>query len=112
MRRRRKLEDAQSEGFCSLCEAASLVFPEDARDWDSWDRGLMVVKVQSGHHAEHVRDVTGLGEGTCEPQRTRRGWNWDGAVRPISTALQLSLQRLAAGAGEAEVGSSWEWRFR
>lgn len=41
------LEETQSDGFCFLHEGTSLVFIELLREWNNWDRELMVVMLRA-----------------------------------------------------------------
>lgn len=100
-----KLEAVRWLSF--LHEAASLVFLEDLRDRDSWDWELMVTKVQGRHYSKHVRKLAGVRWG-CEWVLVRAswGWNYEGVMVPVNTALRSSLQLLAETAENVQNGLS------
>lgn len=45
--------------FWFLHGAATSVFLEELREWGSWNRQLMGIKVGSRHLGEYVRETTG-----------------------------------------------------
>lgn len=54
------LEEAQSDDFCFIHKANSLVFLEELREWDRWTREPMAVNAESRHCGKHVREMTGV----------------------------------------------------